>query len=109
MNSPATALPWAQSDSRPDLLFHDSVGMIDVKQPIGRFKNPQDAEFVIGALDCLTELSEQITALRSAFGAPGDWGYDSPQGQALFAIYKSGAVLTHVMAPPKPAKSEVTP
>lgn len=30
----------------------------------------------------------QINAIHSAFGAPGDYGYESRQGQALFGLYR---------------------
>jgi hypothetical protein len=31
---------------------------------------------------------ERVNDLHKAFGAPGDFGYDTPQGKALFAIYQ---------------------
>lgn len=31
---------------------------------------------------------EQITAIHKAFGAPGDYGYESREGAALFTLYK---------------------
>jgi len=31
-----------------------------------------------------------IKQVRRAFGAPGDHGYDTPQGDALFALYAAG-------------------
>lgn len=30
---------------------------------------------------------EQITAIHAAFGAPGDHGYETREGRALFALY----------------------
>ncbi len=32
-----------------------------------------------------------IDGIRRVFGAPGDHGYDTPEGQALYAQYKSYA------------------
>ena len=31
---------------------------------------------------------EEITALHKAFGAPGDYGYDTREGKALWRIYQ---------------------
>lgn len=31
---------------------------------------------------------EQITAVHKTFGAPGDYGYESREGIALFALYR---------------------
>lgn len=39
-------------------------------------------------LEILKKADEQINALHKAFGAPGDYGYDSREGQALFSIYR---------------------
>lgn len=33
-------------------------------------------------------IDEQITAIHAAFGAPGDYGYESREGKALFALYR---------------------
>lgn len=34
------------------------------------------------------QADEKITATHAAFGAPGDYGYDSREGKALFELYK---------------------
>lgn len=39
-------------------------------------------------LDTLIRADERITQIHKAFGAPGDWGYEHPQGQALYGLYK---------------------
>lgn len=31
---------------------------------------------------------EKIIAIHAAFGAPGDYGYDSREGKALYELYK---------------------
>lgn len=31
---------------------------------------------------------EQISAIKAAFGAPGDYGYESREGLALYDLYK---------------------
>lgn len=36
---------------------------------------------------------EQITAVLAAFGAPGDYGYETREGKALFALYRFQAEL----------------
>ena len=38
--------------------------------------------------DLLRAARNHIDLIHSAFGAPGDWGYDEPKGQALFDAYK---------------------
>jgi hypothetical protein len=36
---------------------------------------------------------EQITAIHAVFGAPGDYGYDSQEGKALYALYNFQMIL----------------
>lgn len=39
-------------------------------------------------LVAVIELADQrIAAIKAAFGAPGDWGYSDPKGQALYELY----------------------
>lgn len=38
-------------------------------------------------------VNQQINAVHAAFGAPGDYGYESREGKALFALYKFQAEL----------------
>ena len=35
----------------------------------------------------------RIAAVKSAFGAPGDWGYDDPKGESLYGLYTLGATV----------------
>lgn len=44
-------------------------------------------------LDLLYAVNTRISAIQTAFGAPGDYGYDSREGQALLALYQLRAVL----------------
>ncbi|NTG07203.1 hypothetical protein [Rhizobium rhizogenes] len=37
----------------------------------------------------LTAVSAAIDAVHKAFGAPGDYGYGTPKGDALIALYRS--------------------
>ena len=37
--------------------------------------------------------NDQITAIRAAFGAPGDYGYESREGKALYELYKFQLIL----------------
>jgi hypothetical protein len=39
-------------------------------------------------LEVAKRADEQISALHKAFGAPGDWGYESREGKSLFEIYR---------------------
>jgi hypothetical protein len=43
--------------------------------------------------DALKEVDTQISAIHAAFGAPGDFGYETREGKALFALYKSQVAL----------------
>ena len=38
--------------------------------------------------DLLNKMANAIDAVHSAFGAPGDYGYGSMEGDALFALYR---------------------
>lgn len=38
-------------------------------------------------------IDEQISDIHAAFGAPGDYGYESREGKALYALYKSQVEL----------------
>lgn len=44
---------------------------------------------LVRLLDCLCRLAEGATReqIHKAFGAPGDWGYDTPIGAALYRLY----------------------
>lgn len=98
MEAPHTKLPWASSDSRSELVFRDSLGMIDLAQPVAMFQHAQDARFVLDALDLLNTLADQISDIKKAFGAPGDYGYGTPSGDALFALYQSEMTIRNAMA-----------
>jgi hypothetical protein len=39
-------------------------------------------------LEAAKRADEQISAIHKAFGAPGDYGYDSREGRALFDLYR---------------------
>lgn len=99
MHKPATTLPWAASDSRSELVFADSCGVIDFAKPVAMFTKPADAQFVLDAVDMLEDVVEQIEDLRKAFGAPGDYGYGTASGQALYALYQSGISIRDALAP----------
>jgi hypothetical protein len=36
----------------------------------------------------LAKINEAIDAVHKALGAPGDYGYGTPKGDALFALYR---------------------
>lgn len=38
-----------------------------------------------------------ITALKQAFGAPGDYGYDTPKGDALFGALRAQVGLHNAL------------
>lgn len=37
------------------------------------------------------ELIKAVDLIKAAFGAPGDYGYGTPKGDALFALYRAAA------------------
>lgn len=43
----------------------------------------------------LGALLEAVDQLKRAFGAPGDYGYGTKEGDALFALYKARAEFPH--------------
>lgn len=38
-------------------------------------------------------MREAVAAVKAAFGAPGDYGYGTPEGDALLALYKAAAEM----------------
>jgi hypothetical protein len=53
-----------------------------------------------------TMLSETliiIETIHRAFGAPGDYGYNSAQGKALYALYKLTPDIHEALKRPEPA------
>ena len=46
----------------------------------------------------VNEMDVQITAIHRAFGAPGDYGYSTRQGIALYELYKFQAELRAFIA-----------
>ena len=44
-------------------------------------------------LEAAKAADEQISAIKTAFGAPGDYGYETREGKALFALFKVQAQL----------------
>ena len=39
-------------------------------------------------LEAAKTIDEKINAVHSAFGAPGDFGYESREGKALYDLYR---------------------
>jgi hypothetical protein len=46
----------------------------------------------------LKKADEQISAIHKAFGAPGDHGYESREGRALYELYKFQVELRAALA-----------
>jgi hypothetical protein len=44
---------------------------------------------VVTAINARTATIEAIAAVKRAFGAPGDYGYGTAKGDALFALYRA--------------------
>ena len=53
-------------------------------------------------LEAAQKADEQISTLHRALGAPGDWGYESREGKALFELYKFQAELRAAINDAKP-------
>lgn len=51
-----------------------------------------DPQLYSDAKDLLRALARIVNgeSLHSAFGAPGDWGYQTPIGRALAEVYREG-------------------
>jgi hypothetical protein len=48
------------------------------------------------------ELQTLLTAVQEvhrAFGAPGDYGYEKPEGKALYALYKAASAFPRQAQP----------
>lgn len=41
-------------------------------------------------------MKDAVAGIKAAFGAPGDHGYDTKEGKALYALYRAAAALTQV-------------
>jgi hypothetical protein len=50
--------------------------------------------------EALKEADHAFAEIKAAFGAPGDYGYSSPEGKALFTAYKAWASVRSAIAPP---------
>ncbi len=53
---------------------------------IGDDNNRRDA-YLLQALARIIEKSS-VEEIHRAFGAPGDWGYGTPIGEALYSVYR---------------------
>jgi hypothetical protein len=49
----------------------------------------------MSALSLSERVIRAIGKVRTAFGAPGDWGYDTPKGKALLDLYQLGFSIGH--------------
>jgi hypothetical protein len=47
----------------------------------------------------LKAVSAAIDAVHKAFGAPGDYGYGTPKGDALMALYRSQIAISTASEP----------
>jgi len=48
---------------------------------------------MVSLLESSRLINERIIQVHKAFGAPGDWGYDDPKGEALYNLYMAQASL----------------
>lgn len=46
---------------------------------------------IVTAINTEPRVIEAIAAIKRAFGAPGDYGYGTAKGDALFALYRAAA------------------
>jgi hypothetical protein len=54
----------------------------------------------------MKEVLESILQVHKAFGAPGDYGYDTKEGKALIRLYQAHAALEKVLSVYDPASCE---
>jgi hypothetical protein len=45
----------------------------------------------------LVSVRQAVDAVHGAFGAPGEYGYDTPEGLALFELYKQRAAVADAL------------
>jgi len=57
-------------------------------------------------LKAAKEALAAIHEIKKAFGAPGDYGYDHPQGKSLVRIYTSTQALAKAIREKEPKKDE---
>lgn len=53
--------------------------------------------------DAATRIADEIDNMRKVFGAPGDHGYNTAEGQALYGLYMAWAKLKQVLTGATPA------
>lgn len=51
------------------------------------------SDLLLAERETAKETLEQIHAVHKAFGAPGDYGYETRQGKALYGLYRAGNAL----------------
>lgn len=52
---------------------------------------PLEAALATKAHECRDVRGRTVREIHEAFGAPGDFGYDTPLGDALASLYRGGA------------------
>lgn len=60
-------------------------------------------------LAAIKAVDDQINAIHSAFGAPGDYGYATPRGEALYGLLKSQGLLRVAMVAERARYNAVVP
>ena len=72
--------------------FEDCVpaSMKDLRNAMRRLLR-NGVPFSSGMKGPRVSFADWTVRVRDAFGATGDWGYDSPLGKLLHGIYKAGA------------------
>lgn len=45
----------------------------------------------------LARVDEAIAAIHKAFGAPGNYGYEHPQGKALYSLYRAHLAVSQAL------------
>ena len=103
-----TPLPWKF------VPWHIEEGPSAVRAPAGHIvcttASDADAKLIVRSVDAMPALVEAleeadglINRIHRAFGAPGDWGYGDPKGDALFKLCRFQqdvhAVLAKVKEP----------
>ena len=83
------ALSEIEAEASDQLSEIDSLDTVDLHT----IPATDELRRTVRLLGCLRRLVVGRTPqeLHEAFGAPGDWGYEIPLGDALYKLYRGGA------------------
>ncbi len=88
--APEREAHYLSSVARPDavLMLRGLLARWDQKADLPDLPPHQKEELLLELLVACKSADQQISATHAAFGAPGDYGYESREGKALYELYK---------------------